>query len=955
MPKADVVIVEGNDLPYHFFYGQVPEHVLTAIDQELSFYPANYERTTAFQKDEWDGRIQLFQQTRSGKSWYYPAGLKKRVAKVLKIFGIKYAVKRAEKREYLPIEVEWKSDFVLRDYQNEAVAAILEANGGIVSLPTGAGKTIIALKIIQAMDIPVLILVHTKELLAQWKKEIKTHFGIDCGIVGDGMRKWEPITVAMTQTLASMVRKGDIKTLEYGLLVCDECHRAPADSTYSVAMRCTARARAGLSVSPDTMIPVRLSSGEIRYLPIVEVSKLWDGGDREMETLYSDENGRVSWGRIENVWGMNLGSKQMYRVSGAYSTQVRVTEDHSIMVFDSEKIAIVEKAPTEITSSDYLIRLCGQEVIGEDVMIDLLEYADPNHYVYVKDHVSFDPIYERSLGNPKVRYVWKNARCLPVWAAREIGLTGRDLKSIVAHKHAGAVTPLVRGSDLATFLGLFNADGCLDEGTTGRGRRVSFYTSDDAGEISRFVDIISKLTDNVKVTKRGDKSHVNTKGRTIKVDSVALVRILAAMGCSSGLNKRTPQVVISNPALYRDYINGYVLGDGSLSNRGNRGTIYISTSNPRMVDELSFMLTSIGYSPGCYTRIAGGGLPHMTGEYTSYMVYFTPTTRKHGPTNDIVPKDWEPCIPMVGELKRIRMSVRMCDPDYRLQTLLKSKFQKVIDATGRTDLQWLVDANVSFIKCTSVEPIPADHDMVYDISVRGGTFFGNTLLVHNSATPRRVDNKDLKIFAAVGEVTSNITPCDLVRRGYLAKPMLHLHHVPPDSQFFSYGWPKEYDVGIVANDDRNDMIVEDAMHYAANGLQIYVHVERIDHLKILYYRLQKVFEPGQVAYLCGKQPSDDRQEIIKRFKAGEIRVVVGTLLKEGADVPAISCLVNASGLKSDVALVQKVGRALRTADGKDSAIIVDFIDSGKFLRKHSEERYQTYMTTYGDCIDITEE
>ena len=608
MPKADVVIVEGNDLPYHFFYGQVPEHVLTAIDQELSFYPANYERTTAFQKDEWDGRIQLFQQTRSGKSWYYPAGLKKRVAKVLKIFGIKYAVKRAEKREYLPIEVEWKSDFVLRDYQNEAVAAILEANGGIVSLPTGAGKTIIALKIIQAMDIPVLILVHTKELLVQWKKEIKTHFGIDCGIVGDGMRKWEPITVAMTQTLASMVRKGDIKTLEYGLLVVDEC--LPYET------------------------PVITDAG---VLPIGEIV------EKRLDVKVMTHTGKFK--RILGYQKIPL-VKPLVRVMHEWGELI-CTEDHKIMTPRGWKEA---------------------------------RHLDPD----------FDDVY------------------------------------------------------------------------------------------------------------------------------------------------------------------------------------YLAETNLR------------------------------------------PASRS-----------------IVRSVKEVT----------------DSRMNFVYDITVDEDHSFIADGVV----VSNCHRCPADS--TYSVAMRC-TARARTGL---SATPRRVDNKDLKIFAAVGEVTSNITPCDLVRRGYLAKPMLHLHHVPPDSQFFSYGWPKEYDVGIVANDDRNDMIVEDARHYAANGLQIYIHVERIDHLKILYYRLRKGFEPGQVAYLCGKQPSDDRQEIIRRFKAGEIRVVVGTLLKEGADVPAISCLINASGLKSDVALVQKVGRALRTADGKDSAIIVDFIDSGKFLRKHSEERYQTYMTTYGDCIDITEE
>ncbi len=861
MPKADVVIVEGNDLPYHFFYGQVPEHVLTAIDQELSFYPANYERTTAFQKDEWDGRIQLFQQTRSGKSWYYPAGLKKRVAKVLKIFGIKYAVKRAEKREYLPIEVEWKSDFVLRDYQNEAVAAILEANGGIVSLPTGAGKTIIALKIILAMDIPVLILVHTKELLAQWKKEIKTHFGIDCGIVGDGMRKWEPITVAMTQTLASMVRKGDIKTLEYGLLVADEC--LPYET------------------------PVITDAG---VLPIGEIV------EKRLDVKVLTHTGQFK--RILGYQKIPL-VKPLVRVTHERGATV-CTVDHKILT----RRGWVEAC--ELTREDVVFDVCMQDLRSD-----------------IPDHTG-------------ARRSCEHCTLLGCeWSA-----TGEVVEAIGEDNPRGEAGFVQEGGDHCKCV---EVRGSSD----GRATAVGSWELDGRYEYS--------LSEQAKLVS---EAHCSSLFRPSRVCAVEILD--PEESCRhAATDKAKPGVGVGS---YRvsDPVDAVLHSD-------------LRSSESRRCGDVHGGMACRGDGSDCHCRMVSG---------RRFAGFSEQSATREGVRAHRQHFAWE-FQPGTDETDPRLVGAGVGDTCERICVCARESCPKEAGSDNpdpQTRRCGCVSGHSEAI-CSSVDALQGGEGLcVYDITVEEDHSFVANGMVHSnchrcpadstysvamrctararvglSATPKRVDNKDLKIFAAVGEITSNITPCDLVRRGYLAKPMLHLHHVPPDSQFFSYGWPKEYDVGIVANDDRNDMIVEDAMHYAANGLQIYIHVERIDHLKILYYRLQKVFEPGQVAYLCGKQPSDDRQEIIKKFKAGEIRVVVGTLLKEGADVPAISCLVNASGLKSDVALVQKVGRALRTADGKDSAIIVDFIDSGKFLRKHSEERYQTYMTIYGDCIDITEE
>lgn len=64
--------------------------------------------------------------------------------------------------------------------------------------------------------------------------------------------------------------------------------------------------------------------------------------------------------------------------------------------------------------------------------------------------------------------------------------------------------------------------------------------------------------------------------------------------------------------------------------------------------------------------------------------------------------------------------------------------------------------------------------------------------------------------------------------------------------------------------------------------------------------------------------------VIERFKRQEIKVLcsVGKLIK-GFDVPEVGCLVDAAPTKSLMRHIQKWGRALRIADGKEKAIILD--------------------------------
>ncbi|MGC1986941.1 MAG: putative phosphothreonine lyase domain-containing protein, partial [Candidatus Cybelea sp.] len=97
-----------------------------------------------------------------------------------------------------------------------------------------------------------LILVHRRELLAQWVERLKTFLSVeaaDIGTIGGGRRK--PTGCIDVALIQSLVRKGEVSDLiaGYGHLVVDECHHISASTFEMVACRSKARYVLGLSAT----------------------------------------------------------------------------------------------------------------------------------------------------------------------------------------------------------------------------------------------------------------------------------------------------------------------------------------------------------------------------------------------------------------------------------------------------------------------------------------------------------------------------------------------------------------------------------------------------------------------------------------------------------------------------------------------------------------------------------
>ncbi|MBC8132423.1 MAG: DEAD/DEAH box helicase [Deltaproteobacteria bacterium] len=136
----------------------------------------------------------------------------------------------------------------LRPYQEAALTAWrMNGRRGLLVLPTGAGKTRVALAAMSATRAPCLCLVPTRALLDQWTTAVAEVYDGPIGRFGDDSRVLGPVTIA---TFASAYRNMPLLGDRFGLLIIDEAHHFGRGVTDEALEMSIAPLRLGLTATP---------------------------------------------------------------------------------------------------------------------------------------------------------------------------------------------------------------------------------------------------------------------------------------------------------------------------------------------------------------------------------------------------------------------------------------------------------------------------------------------------------------------------------------------------------------------------------------------------------------------------------------------------------------------------------------------------------------------------------
>lgn len=134
-------------------------------------------------------------------------------------------------------------------HQSKALKAWLEAKGrGVVVMPTGSGKSFLAVLAILAVKRSTLVVAPTIDLVQQWVSSLQRFLGVEIGMLGGGAREIRDITVS---TYDSAVLMMEFIGNRFGLAVFDECHHLPGPVNRLSASMCLAPYRLGLTATPD--------------------------------------------------------------------------------------------------------------------------------------------------------------------------------------------------------------------------------------------------------------------------------------------------------------------------------------------------------------------------------------------------------------------------------------------------------------------------------------------------------------------------------------------------------------------------------------------------------------------------------------------------------------------------------------------------------------------------------
>ena len=153
--------------------------------------------------------------------------------------------------------------FQVRDYQREA-ADIFYAGGdvrggsGVIVLPCGAGKTIVGLAAMAAMNKSTLILTTSITAVKQWAREVLDKTTLQEDQIGEytgESKSIAPVTLATYQILTYRPEKSDefphfkiFDERDWGLIIYDEVHLLPAP-VFRITAQIQARRRLGLTAT----------------------------------------------------------------------------------------------------------------------------------------------------------------------------------------------------------------------------------------------------------------------------------------------------------------------------------------------------------------------------------------------------------------------------------------------------------------------------------------------------------------------------------------------------------------------------------------------------------------------------------------------------------------------------------------------------------------------------------
>lgn len=220
-----------------------------------------------------------------------------------------------------------------------------------------------------------------------------------------------------------------------------------------------------------------------------------------------------------------------------------------------------------------------------------------------------------------------------------------------------------------------------------------------------------------------------------------------------------------------------------------------------------------------------------------------------------------------------------------------------------------------------------------------------------TATPERGDGLRVMLELALGEQLYEVTTQQLLAGGYLMQPAIlpvfSAARIDLQACTTARG---QLVIGravqqLVDDPERHELLLQLATVAARAGRTTLLLVPRVEQAQQLAAHLRA--RDVAAADATSATHKDARAGQLRQLRARQLQVLVATqLADEGLDVPVLDCVIVASTGRAAGRAVQRIGRVMRTADGKAQPVVVDVVDPTPF-RGQWRAREQAYREALG--------
>lgn len=222
-----------------------------------------------------------------------------------------------------------------------------------------------------------------------------------------------------------------------------------------------------------------------------------------------------------------------------------------------------------------------------------------------------------------------------------------------------------------------------------------------------------------------------------------------------------------------------------------------------------------------------------------------------------------------------------------------------------------------------------------------------------TATPTRRDGKHPLMHAIIGPLSARVKEDVLVDEGNLIRPAVtmvatQLHSLSGNkmtrarNQYQRQALYQRTIVDLAEDNARNHLIARHVGKHS-DGHQL-VLSDRIQHLYDIEKAIYDVNPSLRTFVVTGKHKTREREEALQAMRDGGLDVLLATqLADEGLDIVNLDVLHLTFPSRATQKLQQKVGRIMRSADGKRAAHVYDYADIKiPVLRGQAKVRYEWY-------------